>query len=228
MNDSITFFIALGVIFLVLRWLLGQGGNEQARANPNRQQRRLHVVRLEHVQTIQSMFPDIPEAAIRADLARTGSPVITSDNILRNGGTLPVPLETARADQPAERSETPIAGANVAGARHGTGAAAAAAAASSGVSLNAAQSPLVNRLRISKNSDTEPLPPAPPKVWESDADKRADVLRKRKEFMLMEARKKFLEKQNKKAADNASESVNASSHAAGDAAAVAASSLSSH
>ncbi|KAJ2786419.1 hypothetical protein GGI15_001552 [Coemansia interrupta] len=67
-----------------------------------------------------------------------------------------------------------------------------------GVTLNAAHSPLVSRLRVSSNAEDEVLPPAPPKVWESDSDKRSDILRKRKEFMLMEARKKYLERQNQK------------------------------
>ncbi|KAJ1900612.1 hypothetical protein LPJ66_001357 [Kickxella alabastrina] len=200
MNDSVTFFIALGLVFLVLRWLLGQGGHEQAQGGSTRMQRRLHVVRQEHLQTIQAMFPDIPEAAIRADLARTGSPVVTSDNILRNGGTLPLPAATP-AEQQAEALGGAAANANVFARGQQTGVIAAAAGSSStisstgGVVLNAAQSPLVNRLQVSKDAGADPLAPAPPKVWESDSDKRSDILRKRKEFMLMEARKKYLEKQ---------------------------------
>ncbi|KAJ2601537.1 hypothetical protein H4R99_002976, partial [Coemansia sp. RSA 1722] len=73
----------------------GQGGDAQGNRGAARTPRRTHVVRQEHVQTIQAMFPDIPEAAIRADLARTGSPAITSDNILRNGGFLPIPVATS-------------------------------------------------------------------------------------------------------------------------------------
>ncbi|KAJ1962989.1 hypothetical protein GGI12_002320 [Dipsacomyces acuminosporus] len=165
------------------------------------------------------MFPDIPEAAIRADLARTGSPAVTSDNILRNGGTLPMPPE-ARNSLPLGRARHSAADTRASGASQSAVAVAATtgasadsptAATSSGISLNASQSPLVNRMRINKDSDAEPLPPVPPKIWESDADKRADVLRKRKEFMLIEARKRFLEKQGK-SGDGAGEPASSSSN----------------
>ncbi|KAJ1943559.1 hypothetical protein GGF37_002590, partial [Kickxella alabastrina] len=173
--------------------------HEQAQGGSARMQRRLHVVRQEHLQTIQAMFPDIPEAAIRADLARTGSPVVTSDNILRNGGTLPLPAATP-AEQQAEALGGAATNANVFTRGQQAGVIAAAGSSSTisstgGVVLNAAQSPLVNRLQVSKDAGADPLAPAPPKVWESDSDKRSDILRKRKEFMLMEARKKYLEKQ---------------------------------
>ncbi|KAJ1951329.1 hypothetical protein FBU59_000226 [Linderina macrospora] len=156
------------------------------------------------------MFPDIPEAAIRLDLSRTGSPVITSDNILRNGGTLPMPPEARQQPQtrPVMIGETTMTLNSGAGQRRTAG----SGATSSGVQLNAAQSPLVNRLRISKDADAEPLPPQPPKVWEADATKRAEVLMKRKEFMLMEARKKFLEK--KKQQSRATEKTPAASTSA--------------
>ncbi|KAJ2717281.1 hypothetical protein H4R19_000033 [Coemansia spiralis] len=201
MNDSVTFFIALGVVFLVLRWLLGQGGNERAQHPAARAQRRLHVVRLEHVQTIQAMFPDIPEGAIRADLARTGSPTTTTDNILRNSGTLPPTL----AEQPAEARDAAVGvRANAAGSRD----LGAATAASSGIMLNAAQSPLVSRLHVPTSADADPLPPQPPKVWESDSAKRAEILNKRKEFMLLEARKRYLDRQARAGSAGSGDSPN--------------------
>ncbi|KAJ2167781.1 hypothetical protein GGH15_001876, partial [Coemansia sp. RSA 562] len=146
---------------------------------------------IEPLETIQAMFPDIPEGAIRADLARTGSPTITSDNILRNGGTLPLPPAT-RAEQRAEAlgADGVRMDASGSGSR-------GVMAMSSGVMLNAAHSPLVNRLRVTKDSNSELLPSQPPKVWEADPAKRADILCKRKEFMLLEARKQYMEKQAK-------------------------------
>ncbi|KAJ2845363.1 hypothetical protein IWW36_004811, partial [Coemansia brasiliensis] len=171
--------------------IVSQGGTEQAIGPGGRAPRRTHMVRPEHVQTIQAMFPDIPEPAIRADLARTGSPAITSDNILRNGGTLPLPPAT-RAEQRAEvqvnlGTHTVISNSE---SNQTVGS-------SSGVILNTAYSPLVNRVRVSKDSDLKPLPEQPPKVWEIDSEKRAEVLRQRKEFMLLEARKRYLEKKAK-------------------------------
>ncbi|KAJ2015588.1 hypothetical protein IWW57_005661, partial [Coemansia sp. S610] len=175
------------------------GGDDNARNVGTRVQRPIHIVRQEHVATIQSMFPDIPEAAIRADLARTGSPAVTSDNILRNGGTLPPPPAT-QAEQRAEAASGLNATADVTNrGRQGTAVSGmlGAGAVSSGVSLNATQSPLATRLGVSKAIDSGPLPAPPPKVWETDSEKRADILRKRKEFMLMEARKKYQERLDK-------------------------------
>ncbi|KAJ1669727.1 hypothetical protein GGF38_002034 [Coemansia sp. RSA 25] len=182
--------------------LVGYGGDDSVRAAGTRVQLPMHIVRQEHVATIQAMFPDIPEASIRADLARTGSPAVTSDNILRNGGTLPAPPAT-RAEQRAEEASSRLTGA-ANGANRGRQITAAAAvpdlvgagSASSGMLLNATHSPLATRLRVSKAVDTAPLPAPPPKVWEADSEKRAAILRKRKEFMLMEARKKYQERQS--------------------------------
>ncbi|KAJ2833339.1 hypothetical protein GGI24_000892 [Coemansia furcata] len=147
------------------------------------------------------MFPDIPEAAIRADLTRTGSPAVTSDNILRNGGTLPPPPAT-QAEQRAEAASGSATITDAAGP--GILRVGAVGAASSGVSLNATQSPLATRLRVSKAVDSELLPAPPPKIWETDSEKRADILRKRKEFMLMEARKRYQEKQGGAKAETSS------------------------
>ncbi|KAJ2855839.1 hypothetical protein J3B02_001950, partial [Coemansia erecta] len=68
-------------------------------------------------------------------------------------------------------------------------------------------SPLVNRLRVSKDAGSEELPPPPPKVWEADSDKRSDILRQRKEFMLMEARKKYMERLKQKSGSESSSST---------------------
>ncbi|PIA18779.1 hypothetical protein COEREDRAFT_79761 [Coemansia reversa NRRL 1564] len=198
MNDSAVFFIVLGVVFMVLRWLLGQGGNEQRQGAGARAQRRTHIVRREHVEAIQAMFPDIPETAIRADLGRTGSPAITTDNILRNGGTLPLPPVAGTGQRDGAPGNESSQAASDFPRSHGGPAEAEGemTGMSSGVILNAIQSPLVNRLRVATKGDTEPLPQPPPRIWETDSDKREDILRKRKEFMLMEARKKYLEKQS--------------------------------
>lgn len=152
------------------------------------------------------MFPDINEAAIRADLARTGSPVVTSDNILRNGGTLPMPQADRNIQNTSHpTSNTAATGTSTATAFNRDISPNGNVGSTSRVSLNTDQSPLVNRLRIGKDSDnSDPLPPAPPKVWELDSDRRAGVLRKRKEFMLLEARKKYLEKQQHQQNSNAS------------------------
>lgn len=45
---------------------------------------------------------------------------------------------------------------------------------------------LVQRYKIDVQQDTDQ---EPPKVWEASPDKRQEMLRKRKEFMVLQARK---------------------------------------
>lgn len=45
---------------------------------------------------VRAMFPDIPTAAIQADLQRTGSVETTVDNALRDGGLPLVSFEIRR------------------------------------------------------------------------------------------------------------------------------------
>ncbi|KAJ2799298.1 hypothetical protein H4R21_003598 [Coemansia helicoidea] len=169
------------------------------------------------------MFPDISEGAIRADLARTGSPTITSDNILRNGGTLPPPPPPPPPTLAGQRAEALAATAEARDNATGSRGMETATASSSGIMLNAAQSPLVSRLHVAKSLDAGPLPPQPPKVWESDSARRAEILNKRKEFMLLEARKRYLDKQAQSGSAATSDSPSTVAGAAAEASGSAAS-----
>ncbi|CAO3685502.1 unnamed protein product [Rhizopus stolonifer] len=121
---------------------------------------------------VRAMFPDIPTAAIQADLQRTGSVETTVDNALRDGG-LPLPP-----------SATPVA----------------TSTSNSSSPSSARKSPshvnLVQRYKIDvdHNENSE----EPPKTWETSPDKRQEMLRKRKEFMVLQARKKMMEQTKKK------------------------------
>lgn len=48
---------------------------------------------------------------------------------------------------------------------------------------------LVQRYKLDVQQDQNGLAEEPPKVWESSPDKRQEMLRKRKEFMVLQARK---------------------------------------
>lgn len=48
---------------------------------------------------------------------------------------------------------------------------------------------LVQRYKLDIQQDQNGLAEEPPKVWESSPDKRQEMLRKRKEFMVLQARK---------------------------------------
>ncbi|KAL0092428.1 hypothetical protein J3Q64DRAFT_1694948 [Phycomyces blakesleeanus] len=157
-----------------MRWMLG--GSQPTNQSPGQRRpiaRRQHRVTPQMVEMVLAMFPDIPQPAIIADLQRTGAVETTVDNALRNGG-LPMPVS---------HSSTPPSG-------------------SSSSSNSARKSPvhtnLIQRYNLdSKNTEKESLS-EPPKVWEASADKRQEMLRKRKEFMVLQARKKLAEEQKRK------------------------------
>ncbi|KAI8647577.1 hypothetical protein BD408DRAFT_449079 [Parasitella parasitica] len=170
MNDSVSILVAVFLILIVLRWMLGgnqsnqQGQRRTATATGAR--RMAHRVTPQMIEMVRAMFPDIPTAAIQADLQRTGSVETTVDNALREGG-LPLPPPTA-SQQGSPNSN------------------AANSQSSSSSRKSPSHSNLVQRYKIDVQQDTDQ---EPPKVWEVSPDKRQEMLRKRKEFMVLQARK---------------------------------------
>ncbi|KAL9544856.1 hypothetical protein MBANPS3_007415 [Mucor bainieri] len=161
-----------------------RGGNNNQNNQQQQGQRRTttgtrrtqHRVTPQMIEMVRAMFPDIPTAAILADLQRTGSVETTVDNALRDGG-LPLP-----SPMPSQQGSPNSNATN-----------------SSSTASSSRKSPshpnLVQRYKIDvqQNADQEP-----PKVWEASPDKRQEMLRKRKEFMVLQARKKLLEQEQKK------------------------------
>ncbi|CAO3616669.1 unnamed protein product [Cunninghamella echinulata] len=127
---------------------------------------------------VRAMFPDIPIAAIQADLQRTGSVETTVDNALRDGG-LPMPAIPTPPSQPGSPS-----------LNNNTS---SSSSSSSRKATN--HGSLLQRYKIDSQSLDEESLKEPPRVWESSAEKRQEILKKRKEFMVLQARKKLLEKQ---------------------------------
>ncbi|KAG2226708.1 hypothetical protein INT45_001055 [Circinella minor] len=180
MNDSVSILVAVFLILVALRWMLG--GSQQL---PGQQpgQRRAPARRPQHratpqmVEMVRNVFPNIPVAAIVADLQRTGSVETTIDNALRDGG-LPLPPPVTPPSPPSNSNGS---------------------SSSSGAQKPSNYTNLMNRYKIdaeTKDSSSEPEEPA--KIWENSPDKRQETLRKRKEFMVLQARRKMLEKQQQK------------------------------
>ncbi|KAI8994554.1 hypothetical protein BDB01DRAFT_831524 [Pilobolus umbonatus] len=178
MNDSVSILVAVFLILIALRWMLG--GNQPNQQQPPRRsglRRAPHRVTPQMIDMVRAMFPDIPTAAIQADLQRTGSVETTVDNALRDGG-LPIPPPISpQQSSPNSNSSTPS---------------------------NSRKSPvhpnLIQRYHIDVNKSESPDFVEPPKVWESSPDKRQEMLRKRKEFMVLQARKKLLDLQKQQSA----------------------------
>ncbi|KAI7906816.1 uncharacterized protein BX663DRAFT_497674 [Cokeromyces recurvatus] len=183
MNDSISILVAVFFILIALRWLLGgnQGNSNQSqhgrrRTTTNMPRRVQHRVTPQMIEMVRAMFPDIPTAAIQADLQRTGSVETTVDNALRDGG-LPLPASMTNNQQGSASTNT----------NSPTTTTTTNTATGNNVRRKSPSHPnLVQRYKIDINND---MSKEPPKVWESSPDKRQEILRKRKEFMILQARK---------------------------------------
>jgi len=180
MNDTVSVLLATVILYVVFRWLMGTapaygGQNSRRQARPTSRR----VVTPEMIEKVQDMFPHINHAAIVTDLQRTGSVDITIENILRDGGLPMPPPVVVRAL--ATTSSSP------------------SSSSSSGASFAASSTPsLVQRYRLQEKVTQDAPVEEPPKVWEVSADKRQENLTQRKEFMVLQARKKYLEQQQKK------------------------------
>ncbi|RCI06710.1 hypothetical protein CU098_013912, partial [Rhizopus stolonifer] len=76
MNDSVSILVAVFLILVILRWMLGGSQSNQPHQQLGQRQtgrRPQHRVTPQMIEMVRAMFPDIPTAAIQADLQRTGS-----------------------------------------------------------------------------------------------------------------------------------------------------------
>ncbi|KAG0001499.1 hypothetical protein BGZ79_004568 [Entomortierella chlamydospora] len=184
MTDFVSITIVIVIIFMVFRWLSASGDGPQPNHQgqnrgriPNRPPARL--VNPEMVETVRVMFPHIPTAAIHYDLQKTGSVEQTCDNILRDGA-LPMPPAPRPPTPPAPSSSTSVAGS------------------SSGVNQSV-NSNLIQRFKLQEAAEKNLVPEEPSKVWGDSAEKRQEVFKSRKEYMVLQARKRFLEQEARKA-----------------------------
>lgn len=176
MNDSIGAVLALGVAYLIFRCLCSRGGPSRSPSAAASVAERARAVPDDQVASVRSMFPQIPEAAVRADLARSHSTQATVERILRDGslplprGLLPTPTPTptpAGAERPSLATSS---------------------------SSTALPPDLLTRYGLS--SHTAPAPetggatdvPAVQPGWSHDRNEREQALRKRKEAAILQAR----------------------------------------
>ncbi|KAJ9052800.1 hypothetical protein DSO57_1030631 [Entomophthora muscae] len=196
MSDSISLIVAVVILFLVFRWVLGSNATSATSGTNSRggaTNHRRRNVTPDMVETVKNMFPDVPTAAIQADLAITGSVEITCNKILTNG-SLPMPshimprasLQSLDTAAPTSESSSTIPTNNDGLTRRN-------------VSSNAppSQPNLLERYQVDPASSSTVSAEEPAKVWSQDADSRQQSLLERKKFAIQEARRKFLEKQSK-------------------------------
>ncbi|GBB85284.1 hypothetical protein RclHR1_11840007 [Rhizophagus clarus] len=188
-NDFLSLLFAICLIVWIFKKIRGQThqpvvrnrrGNNVANEVPRA---RLRTVTPEMVETVCSMFPNTPPAAVQYDLQKTGSVEVTCDNILRDGG-LPLPPPYAAASSFTIPSTTQ------------------ASTSSTGISTSLTQS-LIEKYKLQDAVKRGLIPPEPPKKWEVTAEKRQELLQWKKDAMVLQARERYLEKQRKKQKEEA-------------------------
>jgi len=152
------------------------------------------------VEAVRNMFPDISTAAIQADLAITGSVEVTCNKIISQGG-LPIPQNILPPEAAQSGGTATSTGTNVTGSATTPGSLEASRGhASSSNTSEPAPNSLLQRFKLdtsTTNATEPPVSPEPEKVWKQDSSARQETLFQRKQFMVLEARRKLLEKQKR-------------------------------
>lgn len=211
MNDSFGALLALGVLYVIFRSLCGRGAPSRSPSTEAASTARMRAVPDDQVASIRAMFPQIPEPAIRADLARSRSTQATAERILRDG-SLPMPrtglfppgsagahsaATPATASPPAEPAGRDTSSGPAPSSSSGSpsaavpptlleryGLAAQARKEEKGKD-KAAEQDLASRY----TSAPDDAPPSPPPGWSHDRQEREQVLRQRKAAAILQARK---------------------------------------
>ncbi|CAG8453592.1 8948_t:CDS:2 [Cetraspora pellucida] len=125
----------------------------------------------EMVATVCAMFPNIPPVAVQYDLQKTGSVEVTCDNILQHG-SLPLPPPTVAS---------PFA---VPSTSH------ASSSTTSGINVSVTHQSLVDRYKLQDAVKKGIVPSEPPKTWEATPEKRQELLQRKKDAMILQARER--------------------------------------
>jgi len=193
MGEVVNVLVAFAVIVFLLRWITsGKDSTEQKSATDILGFRPKNVSQ-DMVNTISTMFPDIPTDNIRFDLLRTGSVELTTNKILEKGylDPPPQPYYTLYPRQPVNHPTNP----------HGNGTS----------QLNSPRRPkaeslisrydLEDRVRKGESIPEEEMERVGGKAtWEDAPERREANLRERKAKMVLAARQRFLAQQQKEVA----------------------------
>ncbi|KAI0764675.1 hypothetical protein C8Q74DRAFT_1318321 [Fomes fomentarius] len=200
MGEVVNVLVAVAVVVLVVRWF-SSGGKESTGA-PSASTVlgfRPKNVTPEMVETVHSMFPDIPSENIRYDLLRTGNVQQTSNKILERGFLPPPPAAYydlyPRTTNPAAPAPQPARPNN--------------ANATAGPSKSKKEENLITRYHLEGRTTATSVGVAPEEVggksvWEDTAERREASLRERKARMILAARERLLALHAKDAVGSAS------------------------
>ncbi|KZT70699.1 hypothetical protein DAEQUDRAFT_744662 [Daedalea quercina L-15889] len=180
MGEVLNVVVAVAVIVFIVRWVTS-GKETSSGPSPSAVLGfRPKNVTTEMVDTVHTMFPDIPSDNIRYDLLRTGSTQTTTNNILERG-FLPAPPPAYYTLYPRAADSTPAARPTP-----------APSPTSSGKSKSEnliGRYHLEDRVALSSGVEVHtPEEAAGRAVWEDSAEKREASLRERKAQMILAAR----------------------------------------
>ncbi|KAI0777403.1 hypothetical protein BD413DRAFT_516334 [Trametes elegans] len=193
MGEVVNVLVAVAVVVLVVRWATSGGKDSSGAPSPSAVLGfRPKNVTTEMVDTVHSMFPDIPSDNIRYDLLRTGNVQLTSNKILERG-FLPAPPPAYYTVYP--RAAEPSAPAQPAATTNQQNAAASS-------SQSKKSENLLTRYHLEGRATGTSVGAAPEEVggkavWEDSAEKREASLRERKARMILAARERLLAQQAK-------------------------------
>ncbi|KAH9925979.1 uncharacterized protein B0H18DRAFT_1007236 [Fomitopsis serialis] len=198
MGEVLNVVVAVAVIVFIVRWATSGKDTSSGPSPSTVLGFRPKNVTVDMVDTVHTMFPDIPSDNIRYDLLRTGSVQTTTNTILERG-FLPAPPPAYYTLYPRALNST-----DTAPARRGPTPAAASSSSSKSKS-----SSLIERYnledRVALSSGVEARTPeeaAGRAVWEENAEKREASLRERKAQMILAARQRLLAQQAKEASSS--------------------------
>ncbi|KZS87065.1 hypothetical protein SISNIDRAFT_461238 [Sistotremastrum niveocremeum HHB9708] len=212
MTEIVNVVVAFAVIALVVRWAT----KSRSDAAPGRPRSpatilgfRPQRVTDEMVTSVHSMFPNIPEPNIRYDLLRSGNVQVTSNKILEKGFLDAPPAAYFELYPPPATSAT---SATDLPSNPNSRSAAAHTNATASSSKTSAATTLISRYNLhsrlsssTPGTEGEDLSNAPSVdvkgsskgVWETEAEKREASLRERKAKMVLAARKRLLEQEER-------------------------------
>lgn len=213
MNDSLGALLAIVVLWSILRFAFG-GGNSNNNSSGGNQAPALNAARSRQVpqhmvDSVKTLFPHIPDASIRYDLQRSGSVEATCERILNEGGLPSPPAGFFGTAEPSTPSHAATLRAQNANRTTPNG---AASSSSTGLSTPSKSPNLISRFGLQSRLGSDDLPSTPqshtstssrgsPSSWATTPEERAKLLKDRKEQMILEARKKMLERNQAKQAD---------------------------
>lgn len=212
MNDSLGALLAIVVLWAILRFAFG--GSSNSGSNGNQQAPAINTARSRQVpqqmvDSVKTLFPHIPDASIRYDLQRSGSVEVTCERILNEGGLPSPPAGFFGTAEPSTPSNAATLRAQAAQNANRTPNGAAASGSASALSTPSKSPNLISRFglqsRIAGEDDLLSTPKSnastssqgSPSAWAQTPEERAKLLKDRKEQMILEARKKLLERQQK-------------------------------